>query len=181
MTDEIRVTMDLDYEAWTGDEMHAYFAAVGCNPLVAAAGIDDALNADLRALVVACMGDDGEPPEELTPPPGWQPMNLLGIDPNRVLGFAWIPARRENEELTFKAFSREIRSGDLMAAFVESVTAMLPEPETAPPAEDAAPLDESSRPQKKTSPHSRTKSSRPTSSSSRSGKSAQSGTTSSKR
>lgn len=182
MTDERRVTIDLGYSDWTVDELHDYFAAVGANAIVAAAKIDDALNADFRALILANMGDDDEPPEELVAVPGWQPLNLLGVDPFMVLGFAWIPAKRERPDLTFTEYKHELKASELMDAYVDAVLAGLPAAEEAEAAaEDTAPLAEASPTPEPTSPNSGTKSSSATSSSNRSRKSAKSGTSSSKR
>ena len=181
MTDERHVTIDLAYQDWTGEELHAYFAAVGANAIVASAKIDDALNADFRSLIVANMDGD-EMPDELVAVPGWQPLNLLGIDPSWVLGFAWIPARREQPDLAFAEFERELRAGDLMDAYVDAVLAGLPQQSEVEAVAEAgdAPLDETSPTPGPTSPNSRTRSSSPTSSSRRSAKSAPSGTTSSR-
>lgn len=183
MTDERHVTIDLRYEDWTVDELHDYFASVGANAIVAAAKIDDALNADFRALIIANMGDDDEPPAELVAVPGWQPLNLLGVDPFMVLGFAWIPAKRERPDLTFTEYKHELKASELMDAYVDAVLAGLPAAEEAEAAAEAgdAPLAEASPTPEPTSPNSETKSSSATSSSKGSRRSAASGTSSSRR
>lgn len=177
MTDEITVTLDMGYDEWTVDEVHDYFAAVGCNAVIASIGIDNALSADFADLVEKCTAD-GEVPDELVIPPGWQPLNLLSVDPYHMLGFAWIPARRKRPDLSFADFAAEVNAGDLLKAYIESVTEMMPEP--VPEDAGAAPLQSNSRKPRKTSRRSRTKSSSATPSNSRSGKSGRSGTASTK-
>ena len=180
MSDDAQVVaFDDGYMEWTGDEMHAYFSAVGINAVVADARITDALNADFRDLVMRSIGDDEEAPAELAIPAGWQPLNLLGLDPLYLLGFAWIPARRERPDLSFEDFNREVKAGALLDAYIDSVLERIPHAEEAEQAseEEAAPL--ASPTKSKTSQRSRTKSSSRTASSSRSGKSGRSSTTSS--
>lgn len=170
------IALELDYEEWTVDELHDYRGAVSVNAPFAAAKIEEAKAADFADLFTRMADDGGKLGDTFTPPPDWQPLHILAIDPEWMLGFAWIPARRADPALEWKAFCIEVKAGQLLEAFADAVFALAPDVEEEP--DDDAPLATDSAPET-TTPPSKTKPSSVTPTSGRSQKSAdsQSGST----
>lgn len=174
MTEPRVIELELDYEDWTVDELHAFRDAVGVNAPYAAAKIGEAKGADFKDLFARLIEAGAEPGGEIVPPADWQPLNILTIDPEWMLGFAFIPARRSDPDLEWKALTAEVRAGQLLQAYADSVFAIVPDEEP----DDSAPLVEDSEPTT-TTPPSKTKRSSPTPTSGASAKSARSATVSS--
>ena len=107
--EETVVEIDLDILHWTVKETRQYRACVGVNPEYAIGALKVA--ADESAAEAKRLYGETDPPED------WMPLALLNIDPAYLLGFAWMAARRKAPALTFEAYSGEIETGDLMAAF----------------------------------------------------------------
>lgn len=118
MTDLV-IRIDLQVDQWKVPEARAYRGAVGVNAEYAADSIQRAF-ADGEKEARAEFGDKVDI-EGWEPPDGWTPPGLFNIDPDYLLGFAWIPARRDDPALEYDAFAESVPYGDLLKAFWESV------------------------------------------------------------
>ena len=132
MTERI-VTVDLEVDAWRIPEARAYRTAVGVNAEYAAAKIQQAF-VDAREEGLAKFGEAMDA-EGWEPPDDWMPASLFNFEPDYLLGFAWIPARRTEPELGYEAFAESLKYGDLVAAFWD---AMVSAAEAAVPFENRA-------------------------------------------
>lgn len=129
MTERI-LRLNLDTDAWSIPEVRAYRKAVGVNPDYASETIDRAFKAaDAESREVY-----GEKVDEQgwSPPDGWVPLAVLNIDPDYLLGFYWITARREDHELEYEAFVESVRYGDLLESFWSTLKALAEKVEAAP-------------------------------------------------
>lgn len=174
MSDEQQVIkLDFDYENWFVQEMHAFHKATGVNAAYAYAKIVEAQNADIadmRARIAEAEDDAGMPE-------GWQPLHTLNLDPDWVLGFAWMAARREQANLKYETFAGTVRFGELLQGLIDAMFASADGEDDAPDEdageqEDAepAPFDTTETPPK-TSPPSKTSASSRSASAGRSQKS----------
>jgi len=113
------VAVDLQVDTWKIPEARAFRKAVGVNAEYAASAIQDAFVAaerDSRAEFGAKVDEEGwEPPGE------WIPPSLLNIDPDYLLGFAWIPAHRADPALEYEAFAESLLYSELVAGFWAAV------------------------------------------------------------
>lgn len=126
------IALDMEYEEWFVNELHAYREAVGVNAPYAHIKVVEAQTADFVDLVSRF--GEGLTEEGFELPADWRPVNIFSIDSDYLLGFAWITARRERPELTFEQYAGEVKAGDLLMAFAETLTALIPEDEEAPDA-----------------------------------------------
>jgi hypothetical protein len=117
---EIVIKVDLNVDEWRIPEARAYRAAVHVNPEYAADAIRAAFveaEAEGRDTFGEAMDAEGwEPPDD------WMPRCLLSFDPDYLLGFAWIPARRDDPGLEYEAFAESLSYGDLVTAFWKAMT-----------------------------------------------------------
>ena len=123
--------MSLSISEWTVPEAFAYRAAVKVNPEHAAQQIMNAF----RAIEAEVRDEFGEKVDEegWSPPEEWVPGALLNIDPMHLLGFFWIPARRNDKALAFDDFAESIPYGALIEGFWAFITEALKEaPDEAP-------------------------------------------------
>ena len=135
MTDEetpvLKLAISLDYQSWMVPEVLAYRKAVGANPDYAAAQISNAFSR-MATDAAAEFGADVDAPG-WEPPAGWVPPSLVSIDPTHLLGFVWIPARRESPDLTLDEFAATVPYGALLAAFWEYMNETVEESAAAAP------------------------------------------------
>lgn len=117
---ELVVKVDTGIDNWSVPEARAFRKTVGVNPEYAWECITEAFSdveSEMRIRFgVAMDEEDWEPPADFTP------KALLNLDPDYLLGFAWIPARRADPELTFDAYAESMPYGDLVAAFWTAIT-----------------------------------------------------------
>ena len=119
MTEQV-IAIDLGVDGWRVPEARAYRKAVGVNAEYAAAAIQQAfVEAEKEARDE--FGDNVDV-EGWEPPAGWVPKSLFNFDPDYLLGFAWIPARRGDADLAFEPFAESLKYGDLVAAFWSEIT-----------------------------------------------------------
>lgn len=134
MSEETVLTIALPIDSWTVEETISYRHAIGVNALYAADELERALSGGLdeaRAEFGEKVDEDG-----WEPPDGWSPRSISNLDPEQLLGFCWISARRKDSSLDFGEFAKQINYGSLMDAFWEflaEAATPLEEEETPPP------------------------------------------------
>ncbi|HAM57211.1 MAG TPA: hypothetical protein DCQ64_18115 [Candidatus Rokubacteria bacterium] len=129
--------IDLNVSGWTIPEARAYRRAAGVNPEYAGEVVDRAFRAtddEARETFGAQVDEEG-----WTPPEDWMPLCLANFDPDYLLGFFWIPARRADPSIEYEAFAASVPYGDLLAAFWAFVM------ESAEKAEAESPLGQANR------------------------------------
>jgi hypothetical protein len=113
---EQTIAIDLQVQDWKVPEARAYRAAVKVNPEYAATQIDAAIRESEKE--ARDVFGDAVDTEGWEPPDDWTPSAMMNVDPDYLLGFAWIPARRDNPDLTWEKFGDEGPSyGDLVSGF----------------------------------------------------------------
>lgn len=115
--------IDLGIDDWPMPLLIIYQKSVGVTAHYAAAIVNAALQA--AAADVAKFNGDG-------PPEGYVPPDLLNIPPQYLIGFVWMPERKQRPGLSFDELCHEIDIDTLMAAFLEAITARMEEIEDAP-------------------------------------------------
>ena len=113
------IAVDLQVDTWKIPEARAFRKAVGVNAEFAASAIQDAFIA-AEKYSRAEFGDKIDE-EGWEPPDDWTPPSLLNIDPDYLLGFAWIPARRADPSLEYDAFAESLVYSELVAGFWDAV------------------------------------------------------------
>ena len=116
------IIVDLGVDDWHIPEARAYRKAVGVNPEYAAVAIEGAFSEaqkQARAEFGDAVDEDGwETPED------WLPKVLFNFEPDYLLGFAWIPARRTEPGLEYEEFAESLLYGDLVGAFWTAMNEM---------------------------------------------------------
>ena len=156
MTERV-ISIDLQVDQWRIPEARAYRKSVGVNAEYAADSIQQAFvasEAEARAKFGELVDEEG-----WEPPDGWLPPSLLNIDPDYLLGFAWVPARRTDPALEYEAFAESLPYGELLQAFWDALIAAV---------QEEVPLAPNREARRKRTPASRTGSRSATTSSGRS-------------
>lgn len=115
MSDERILRLDMNTDGWAIPEVRAYRKAVGVNPDYAGETIDRAFkaaDAESREAYGELVDEKG-----WSPPDGWVPLAVLNIDPDYLLGFYWITARRQDPSLDYDAFVEGVRYGEVLESF----------------------------------------------------------------
>jgi hypothetical protein len=144
------IAVDLQVDTWKIPEARAFRGAVGVNAEFAAAAIQAAFVAAEKQ----ARDEFGEKVDEpgWEPPWEWVPPALLNIDPDYLLGFAWIAARRADPALDYDAFAESLVYSELVAGFWAAIVEA---------ARDALPLEPNRAARRSRGPASKTASSSP--------------------
>jgi hypothetical protein len=112
----MELVYDFDLDHWTLPEARLFrTAAAGLRPEQAQMRFQKVIER-VRAESEALFGDD-------SPPDDWMPEAVADFDPELMLAFTWIAARRENHELSLENFEAQVPYGALIGSFLNAIVA----------------------------------------------------------